>query len=124
VDSRPAHVAALLELDRLEAERLPQQGRLREHCTRLSEIVRRYLGARFGFDGLDSTSSEVLQAIASRPVTGDDRAIVREILASTDWVKFARGAAGIEEALGFVGQARLLVEHTRERVLEPTGSAP
>jgi hypothetical protein len=122
VDTRPAHVIAIEALDALEARRYPQQGLMREHSTGLSEIARRYLGMRYGFDALDSTSFEVMRALAPRALGTEDLTIVRGLLAATDWVKFAKGAPTVEEALALLGQARLLVEHTREREPAAVGS--
>jgi hypothetical protein len=122
VDTRPAHVIAFEELDRLEARRLPQQGRLHEYCSALSEILRRYLGRRFGFDAVDSTSAEILEALAARPASREDRDLARSLLSDTDWVKFAKGRPQLEDAVALLGDARRFVERTLETTLAATGS--
>jgi len=122
VDTRPAHAIAFAALDRLEAERLPQQGKIREHSSELASIVRCYLSKRYSFDAIDSTSFEILRAVATRPLTVEDRSLLRELLSATDWVKFAKGIPSVEEALALLGQARLFVERTRERDAAPVAA--
>ena len=63
-------------LDALRAEDLPGKGRVREFYFRLSEIVRGYLGERYGFDALESTTPELLESLRRlhTPGLADERA--------------------------------------------------
>jgi hypothetical protein len=79
-------------------------GRHAEYFDRVSDAVRGYLGARFGFDGLESTSDEILTALKKQaigfvrldtasevnaPAPGIPLDEVRHFLAECDLVKFA-----------------------------------
>jgi hypothetical protein len=77
-------------LDALEAERLGEQGRGREHWFQLSEAVRDYLGAVTGLNALDLTSAELLEAMARQPDPRLPLEPVRAFCETADLVKFAR----------------------------------
>jgi hypothetical protein len=101
---RPPWEIALEALDDLRHAGLLEERRYMEHFDRTSDAVRRYLGARFGFDGLESTTDEILVALRTqaggyvRLETGDETkgpapgiAIERvaRFLRDCDLVKFA-----------------------------------
>jgi hypothetical protein len=60
---RPPWEVALEELDAVRHAGLLETHRYGEHFDRTSDALRRYLGARFGFDGLESTTDEILVAL-------------------------------------------------------------
>lgn len=60
---RPPWEIALEELDEVRHAGLLEVNRYSEYFDRTSDALRRYLGARFGFDGLESTTDEILAAL-------------------------------------------------------------
>jgi len=79
-------------------------GRHAEYFDRVSDAVRGYLGSRFGFDGLESTSDEILTALKKQgggfvrldtgsddnaPAPGVPLDEIRRFLGDCDLVKFA-----------------------------------
>jgi len=60
---RPPWEVALEELDEVRHAGLLEVDRYGEFFDRTSDAIRRYLGARFGFDGLESTTDEILAAL-------------------------------------------------------------
>lgn len=113
--ARPAHELALLRLDRLGAGGFEEGADLRPFYFELSETIRAYLGGRYGFDGLESTTEELLFELG--------RHLKREVLlvevngwlSSTDLVKFAKISPTVMEARGALEAAFRLVESTRPR---------
>jgi hypothetical protein len=87
---RPAHELALEELDRLRDRRLFQSGRIKEYYSELSEIIRRYIEARFGIPALESTSFQLLRDIESEIRDGNLRGLLESLLEDADLAKFAR----------------------------------
>jgi hypothetical protein len=79
----------------------------------LAEIVRAYLGARYGFDALDMTTTELLEELARRAahLTGDGGEVPR-FLADTDLVKFAKAGSTDAAALGALEAAQAIVLST------------
>lgn len=101
---RPPWEVALERLDEVRHAGLLEAGRHAEYFDRVSDAVRGYLGARFGFDGLESTSDEILIALKKQaggfvridtgsdlnaPAPGIPLDEVRQFLAGCDLVKFA-----------------------------------
>lgn len=88
---RPAWEIALEQLERLEADDLLGQGEHLSYHMRLSEILRAYVGARFGFPAPEMTTTEISAWMASRAeLVGGYREEIVSVLADMDMVKFAR----------------------------------
>lgn len=110
----PPDEEALRRLASLETSGLLEQSDLKPAYLRMSEIVRDYMGQRFGFSSLDLTTSE----IQSRLQAADDGkeewiASVMSWLTRCDLVKYARSAADREDASEALGLARAWIEQTR-----------
>jgi hypothetical protein len=89
---RPAWELALEGLARVREKRLIEQGLTSELFDEVSLLVRDYLGRRFGFDGLESTTRELLEHIARLGPNAPEPALVQEIevlMRRADLVKFA-----------------------------------
>lgn len=105
---RPPWEVALEKLDEVRHAGLLETARDAEYFDRVSDAVRGYLGARFGFDGLESTSDEILTALKKQaggfvrldaatdvpggvpsPAPGIPLDEIRQFLAECDLVKFA-----------------------------------
>lgn len=85
---------ALRELEVLKNKDLLERGRVREYYFELSEIFRRYLGARYEFQALDWTTEEIKDHLIATPaieIMFQDK--IRKILESADLVKFAKAPA-------------------------------
>jgi len=87
---RPPWQVALEELRDVRHAGLVAAGRFAEHYDRVSDTLRKYLGNRYGFDGLESTTREalvVLRAVDPAVPTLDE---ITRFLRQADLVKFAR----------------------------------
>jgi hypothetical protein len=108
----PPDVRLARRLDALAAERLPEQGLVREYFFRLSEAVREYLGALTGVNALDLTTAELGDALAALGDPRLDLAALRGFLEDADLVKFARFPAGGAECQAGMVFARGLLAST------------
>jgi hypothetical protein len=86
---RPPWEVALETLDEVRHAGLLEQERFGEYFDRVNDAVRRYLGARYGFDGLESTTAETLRALERAMLGSIDHAEVTRFLNECDLVKFA-----------------------------------
>ena len=81
---------ALREIERLEAERLPERGEVDGFFVRLSDVVRTYLERRFGIAAPEQTTQEFLRAAGSHPeLAGGHERTLAQFLRTADMVKFA-----------------------------------
>jgi hypothetical protein len=122
---RPAHEIALERLDRLGAYGFLENADNRPFYFAVSEVVRDYLGARFGFDSLELTTDELVAELR-RPAGRElGSAIVPEIqgwLAACDLVKFAKISPTAAEARGALEGAIRIVSTTKP--VPPPAAAP
>jgi hypothetical protein len=100
-------------LDALEGERLPERGEGREHVSRLSEIVREYLGALTGLNALDLTTGELMARVRDGGDPRLDAGGLEAFLDEADLIKFARHPAGPDACAAGMSFARGLLERTR-----------
>jgi hypothetical protein len=120
---RPPWEVALESLHDLRHAGLTREGRFAEHFDRVSDVVRRYLGDRYGFDGLESTTREMLselRATTPRIIVLDD---IERFLRQADLVKFARLTPTELECSTALGEAEQIVERTVPPPA-PAGAAP
>jgi len=113
---RPAHEVALERLDRLGAYGFLENADNRPFYFAVSEVIREYLGARFGFDSLELTTDEL---VAELRRSAGRELILGEIqgwLSSCDLVKFAKISPSASEARGSLETAILIVSSTRPRI--------
>ena len=85
----------------------------------LSEILRGYVGARFGFDSIELTVAELFDALERHPTPGLDRATLRRLLDLADLAKFAKLITPDEDCQDALHRGQGLVEATRPRPPPP-----
>jgi hypothetical protein len=105
-------LTALDELDEIRRSKLIAEDRTAEYFDRVSNAVRKYLGARYGFDGLESTTDE-MRAVLKRirpAVPGLKR--IGAFLDDCDLVKFARATPDGEACLDALARGEEIVRAT------------
>ena len=87
---RPPWELAFEELHDVRHAGFIRAQRYSEHFDRVSDTIRKYLGDRFGYDGLESTTREALAILTevSPPISVLDQ--IRAFMRQADLVKFAR----------------------------------
>lgn len=109
---RPAHEIALEEIEKLEKEKLWQQGYHKEYHIRLTDIVRMYIEQRFGVASQESTTDETLQLLRSHLPDASLLVDLERILRLADLVKFAKAIPIIHENEQSIRDARAFVVAT------------
>jgi hypothetical protein len=121
---RPAHEIALDRLDRLGATGFADDADHRPFYFQLSEVIRDYLGARFGFDSLELTTEELIEELRRRAARELVLGEVSGWLTACDLVKFAKISPSVTEARGALETAIRIVESTRPRPQPTVGTGP
>jgi hypothetical protein len=120
---RPAWEIALEALARLRDERdrgLDEAG-IEAWADAVSDVLREYLGARYGFDGLESTTDELVASLHAREPSDARLENVRGFLRECDLVKFAKARLELAELDRLLDAATHIVKDTRGFV--PLGEA-
>jgi hypothetical protein len=112
---RPAHEVALERLDRLASGGFAEDADYRPFTFAMSEIVREYLGARFGFESLELTTEELVTELRRRAGRELIFGEVEGWLSGCDLVKFAKLSPSAAEARGAFELALRIVAATRPR---------
>jgi hypothetical protein len=109
----PPHEWAARELERLQAQALPEAGQAERYHTLLSDLVRRYLELRFDLHAPRQTTAEFLQSMRQAPqLTAAQQALLRDFLERCDLAKFARVDYSVRECQAAADTARAFVEQT------------
>lgn len=110
--SRPAHEIALEAIEKLEKEKLWQQGYHKEYHIRLTDIVRMYIEQRFGVASQESTTDETVQLLRGHSIDKNLLADLERMLRLADLVKFAKAVPIINENEQSLSDARSFIVTT------------
>jgi hypothetical protein len=109
---RPPWEVALERLDEARHAGLLETRRFSDFFDRVNDAIREYLGARFGFDGLESTTDETLASLRRVPRFDLPLPEIAAFLQECDLVKFADMTPTLEECEKALAQAERMVMTT------------
>ncbi len=109
---RPPWDVAFEKLDEVRHAGLLGTQRYSEYYDRVGDAVRAYFGARYGFDGLECTTVEMLRELRRSPLAGVTVEEVSVFLDQCDLVKFARMTPSEDDCQKALGDAELIVRKT------------
>jgi hypothetical protein len=105
-------VRATRALDELASRNLPGAGQYKEFYFRLSEIVRGYLGERYGFEALESTTPELLDLVRSRKTPGLAVEDLSSFANESDFIRYARTQPSVDDCKKHLEFAYRVVHET------------
>jgi len=109
---RPPWEIALEELFAVRYAGLAKEERYAEHYDRVSDAVRKYLGGRYGFDGLETTTWEMTAILKRVAPPVHEMPVILGFLEECDLVKFARFTPSDEDCTRVLDQAEHIVRMT------------
>jgi hypothetical protein len=115
---RPPWEVAIEKLGALRRQKpdMVGKGEAARFIDLVSDVVREYLGGRFGFDGLETTSDEMLARLKKLSVPIDLFGETGTFLRRCDLVKFAKAEPSADEADWALMKANELVQLGEPRV--------
>lgn len=116
---RPPEQVALEKLDDLRDGGLPGSGAKKVWYIDLSEIMREYVGNRYGFDGLESTTEEIVRVMRGKKTAGLTQAELFSFLNDCDMVKFAKYETDEREDQENLEEAYRIVRVTTPNLIAP-----
>lgn len=119
---RPAWEVALEALARVRSQRLLEQGLTGQLFDEVSLAVREYLGQRFGFDGLECTTRELLEQLGRLGEKAPRHELIEDIellLRRADLVKFANLTPEVAECELALERGERIVRSTMVQAPRP-----
>ena len=111
---------ALNQLQLLARENYLEKGYFKLHYFKISEILKEYLGARFGFDALESTTGEILSFLKAKNVLSPSQlASIQSFFEHLDQVKFTDLVPSGEQSHRLIEQATQFVVSTKRIQIVP-----
>jgi hypothetical protein len=86
----PAHIIALEKLEKLRAEKLWQEGRVKLYYSSLTDILREYIENRYKISAMEQTTDEILLGFRNVAVDEESKRKLKQVLTLSDLVKFAK----------------------------------
>jgi hypothetical protein len=122
----PPWETALTELHELERARAAavSEGRTEQWVDAVSDSIRAYLGRRFGFHGLESTTDEIADQLRRAKSLAIEPQEAVGFLGQCDLVKFAKASLAGEASRTLIEEALALVDQTRPAAVVKSGGQP
>ena len=120
----PLHVRTTKALDALAAENLPAKGEFKGYYFRLSEIERGYLGELYGFEALESTTPELLNALRSRTTPGLPMPDLTIFAEASDFIRYAKQLPSVDDCKTHLELAYRIIHSTQAALVPPRPAAP
>lgn len=112
------HIVAIRHLEMLSNQKLWQNGKYKAYWSRLTEILRAYLDARYGVGAMEMTTDEIVAALATLNIEPKQLADMKNLLAESDLVKFAKHTPEAETNEEAYYKTYYFVENTKELAAE------
>ncbi len=109
---RPPWEVAMEKFHDIRLARLIEQERYADHFDRVTHTLREYLGARFGFDGLESTTTEIMAHLRELPAASPVLDDVEHFLHESDLVRFADVDPTEAQCRGILDRSEQMVQKT------------
>ncbi len=116
-------IAALAELEAIRRSSLLDEGHLDELFDRVDDCIRNYLGERYGFDGLESTTAEMHAMLGRVYPTPPELDRIQRFLDDTHLVKFADVHPSREDCTDAMSRAERIIRSTTPTARPATGPA-
>lgn len=117
VEPDSPYISALKELEAIRNQKLWQNNQMKLYYTRITDVLREYIEARFGFQAMERTSAEILQELLPAGIEKGEYDSLKELLEVADLVKFAKYVASelenenaIPRAIRFVSSTAIKME--------------
>jgi hypothetical protein len=123
---RPPWDVAVEKLGELRRRKqtMIEAGKAALFVDQVSNVVREYLGGRFGFDGLETTTDEMTTLLEYKQAGVGFTQEVAQFLGRCDLVKFAKAEPDQDEADLLFAKANDLVNHSRPAPQPMAAAAP
>lgn len=113
--AEPPHVSAIKALEVLHNQKLWQNNKHKQYYTRITDILRDYLGGRYGVHAMEMTTEEIMDALEGMGIPAKNYTDLENILANADLVKFAKFVPEADYNETAYTNAYYFIEETKEQ---------
>ena len=112
----PAHEIAYEELSNLVSQNLIEKGEIKRFYQGISDILRRYVGNRFGLAAPEQTTEEFLYSLRnSTGVIAQYKSLLQNFLSGCDLVKFAEHRPSAEDIQLMFDSCKAFIAEPKKR---------
>ncbi len=112
----PYYVQAMLAIEALEQAKPWREGKIKEFHSDITEIIRNYFEKHYGIMALEQTSSEIIESLTAKTKEKEVLSVTDRFLSNADMVKFAKYIPMESVNEEMIGQAKLIVTLTSDKV--------
>jgi hypothetical protein len=112
----PPHIVALRELNKIKADKLWQNNKVKLYYTRITDVLRLYMEERYNMQAMEQTSEEILQSLKTMQLPDALMEKLRELLSVADLVKFAKYQPMTDDNENALVTAQGFVDETKEEI--------
>ena len=109
----PIHLQFLKKLEQIDAQKLWQNGQLKDYHTSITAVIRGYIAKRYNVNALEQTTDEILKSLRFSAINAQQQETMRELLMLADLVKFAKEEPTPAENERIMTIAREFIEGTK-----------
>jgi hypothetical protein len=112
---RPAHEIALEALAELRQKRYLETGQIKVLFVELTDIIKSYVGFRYGFSALERTTGEIKKDLKKITIRDQDRLELMSFLELADLVKFAKFFPQDSVSVKLIDQSEEFIRRTMDK---------
>ena len=86
----PSYLVAFRQFEEIRAQKLWQSGKVKIFYTAVTDVLRIYMGARWGFQAMEQTSAELMYSLKDKQLDKPLMQELHDLLTLADLVKFAK----------------------------------
>jgi len=120
VEMRPAHEIAYDRLKALAAKDYLKLNKIKQYYIELSDIIRRYIEARYNILAPCETTYELTQNMKKKKIKFSHIQMIGNFLNACDLVKFAKYVPATDEIRSNFEAAKNIIDQTKEEVVADT----
>src|SRR5688500_18092741 len=88
---------AMLALESLRKEQLPEKGEVKRYYTSLNDVIRRFVNRKMGLSTMEKTNEELILQVKQTGIPHEEMIRLAQTLRMSDAVKFARYVPATED---------------------------
>lgn len=108
----PLNIRVLSKLDKIEKDKLWQNGKHKKHHSKTINVLKEYLSERYSIATFEKTSDEILEQLKYKPLDKEQLILLEKAMKLADLIKFAKTIPTPIENENVVSVTRKIINST------------